>query len=54
MGSRMFYGYFPDKDLVIVIAVNSSGGPDNLGRAVIATYEAVTEDPVVVASSPAK
>ncbi len=24
-GSRMFYGYFPEKDLVIVVAVNSAG-----------------------------
>jgi D-alanyl-D-alanine carboxypeptidase len=48
MGSRMFYGYFPGKDLVIVIAVNSVGAVDNLGKALIAMYEAVTGDTVVV------
>jgi D-alanyl-D-alanine carboxypeptidase len=49
MGSRMFYGYFPDKDLVIVVAVNSAGGPDGLGM-----YEAVTGETVVVASNASK
>jgi D-alanyl-D-alanine carboxypeptidase len=49
MGSRMFYGYFPAKDLVIVIAVNSAAATDNLGKAVIAMYEAVTGDTVVIA-----
>jgi D-alanyl-D-alanine carboxypeptidase len=48
MGSRMFYGYFPKRDLVIVIAVNSAATTDNLSRAVIAMYEAVTGDTVVL------
>jgi hypothetical protein len=49
MGSRMFYGYFPDKDLVIVVAVNSAGAAtDNLGKAVIAMYVAVTGDTIAV------
>ncbi len=30
MGSRMFYGYFPQKDPVIVIAVNTAGATDNI------------------------
>jgi len=49
MGSRMFYGYFPEKDLVIVIALNSAGGPDNVSRALIDMYEAVTGDKIIVA-----
>jgi D-alanyl-D-alanine carboxypeptidase len=48
MGSRMFYGYFPAKDLVIVIAVNSAAETDNLGKAVLAAYEAVTGDTVAI------
>ena len=54
MGSRMFYGYFPDKDIVIVIAVNSAGTTDNLGKALIAMYQAVTGEIVVMASQPSK
>ncbi len=49
MGSRMFYGYFPDKDLVIVIAVNSAGGPDKISQALIDMYAAVTGDKIIVA-----
>jgi D-alanyl-D-alanine carboxypeptidase len=49
MGSRMFYGYFPEKDLVIVVAVNSAGAAtDNLGKAVIAMYGAVTGETIAV------
>jgi D-alanyl-D-alanine carboxypeptidase len=48
MGSRMFYGYFPEKDLVIVVAVNSVAAVDNLSKALIAMYEAVTGDTVVL------
>ena len=54
MGSRMFYGYFPEKDLVIVIAVNSAGSSDNLGKALIAMYEAVTGAAVVLSPVAAK
>jgi D-alanyl-D-alanine carboxypeptidase len=46
LGARMFYGYFPERDLVIVIAVNSAGDTDALGPALIAAYEAVTGDTV--------
>jgi CubicO group peptidase (beta-lactamase class C family) len=49
MGSRMFYGYFPDKDLVIVIAVNSAGGPDKISQALIDMYAAVTGEKIIVA-----
>jgi len=52
MGSRMFYGYFPDKDVVIVIAVNSAGATDNVGKAVIAMYEAVTGETIVITPAP--
>jgi D-alanyl-D-alanine carboxypeptidase len=49
MGSRMFYGYVPEKDLVIVVAVNSAGAAtDNLGKAVIAMYGAVTGETIAV------
>jgi D-alanyl-D-alanine carboxypeptidase len=49
MGSRMFYGYFPEKDLVIVVAVNSAGAAtDNLGKAVIAMYGTVTGETIAV------
>jgi D-alanyl-D-alanine carboxypeptidase len=54
MGSRMFYGYFPAKNLVIVLAVNSAGDTDNLGKALIAMYEAVTGETVVIASKTSK
>jgi hypothetical protein len=50
----MFYGYFPEKDLVIVIAVNSAGSSDNLGKALIAMYEAVTGATVVLSPVAAK
>jgi D-alanyl-D-alanine carboxypeptidase len=49
MGSRMFYGYFPDKNLVIVIAVNSAGGPDKISQALIDMYAAVTGEKIIVA-----
>jgi CubicO group peptidase (beta-lactamase class C family) len=49
MGSRMFYGYSPANNLVIVIAVNSAGATDNLGKALIAMYEAVTGESVIIA-----
>ena len=52
MGSRMFYGYFPDKDVVIAIGVNSAGDKDGLGLAIVAAYEAVTGETVDV--TPAK
>lgn len=52
MGSRMFYGYFPDKDVVIAIGVNTAGDKDGLGLAIVATYEAVTGETVDV--TPAK
>jgi D-alanyl-D-alanine carboxypeptidase len=48
MGSRMFYGYFPDKDLVIVVAVNGIGKTDNLGKAVLEIYGLVTGESVVL------
>jgi len=48
MGSRMFYGYFPDKDVVIAIGVNSAGDKDALGLAIVAAYEAVTGEAVDV------
>jgi len=47
MGSRMFYGYFPGKNLVIVIAVNSAGGPDKISQALIDMYAAVTGDKII-------
>ena len=50
MGSRMFYGYFPDKNLVIVIAVNSAGGPDKISQALIDIYAAVTGNKIIVTS----
>ena len=48
MGNRMFYGYFPEKDLVIAIGVNSAGDKDNLGLALMAMYEAVTGETVAL------
>ncbi len=48
MGSRMFYGYFPEKDLVIVIAVNSAGGPDKISQVLIDMYAAVTGEKIIV------
>jgi D-alanyl-D-alanine carboxypeptidase len=48
MGNRMFYGYFPAKDLVIVIAVNSAGATDNLSKALLAMYETVTGETIVI------
>lgn len=47
MGSRMFYGYFPAKDLVIVVAVNGTGKTDNLGKAVLEIYGLVTGETLV-------
>jgi len=48
MGARMFYGYFPQKDLVIAIAANSAGNTDALGPALVTIYEAVTGETVTV------
>jgi D-alanyl-D-alanine carboxypeptidase len=48
MGARMFYGYFPEKDVVIAIGVNSAGATDGLGLALVRAYEAVTGDTVNV------
>jgi D-alanyl-D-alanine carboxypeptidase len=55
MGARVYYGYFPQKNVVIVIAVNAAGAAtDNLGKALFALYEAVTGEVVVLPSSPSK
>ena len=49
MGNRFVYILFPEKDVVVAVALNTTAGTeDSIGKAAEAVYEAVTGDDIEV------